>query len=368
MTRKSRCILVLVLVVFFVVSVPLALLYARGYTFDWQKKRIVATGGIYLKSMPKKAEVTVDGKKLKNKTPYLIKRLVPKDYRIEVLKEGFHNWQKNLSVKSHLVAEAKNILLIPKDLSLEIINEELTEDFSLEDFLLTETDQEKLAVAEKNLNLEETAGYSIVDNIVFYIQKPSYILYKTDLAGLVKEQLTLTSLPDGEDQTYSIFASPHQRYLAVLSNQNKLYLFNQEKKSFECLAENIKGVQFADDNKKLLYFSDSEIWVAYFEDTLFQPYKKAGEKELIARLSQPIKKAIWYDETDEHIIFSLGNLVKMTELDGRYPRNTVDLLKGTVPGQAGDSPLVYSQIAYHQDDGKLYLVGNGKLLSVEISD
>ena len=357
MARRTRFILVLSLTIFFVCLVPLALFYARGYTFDWQKKKIVVTGGIYLKSVPKKAEVYLNGKKLKNRTPYLIKRLAPKDYQIEVSKKGFYAWQKHLPVESKLVTEARNILLLPKSLSPEIINEQLTEDFSLEEFLMTEKEKENLVLAQKNLNLEKTAGYTIVEDNVFYIQKPSYILYKTDLTGLVKEQLSLTSLPDDKNRSYAIFVSADQHYLAVLDNQHKLYLFNRKKKVFELLAENIKGVQFSDDNKKLLYFSQSEIWVYYLEDILIQPNKKAGQKELITRLSQPIKKAIWYEETDEHIIFCLDNLIKVTELDGRYPRNTVDLLS-----------LNISQMAYHQDDKKLYLVNNGKLLTLKISD
>ncbi len=115
------------------------------------------------------------------------------------------------------------------------------------------------------------------------------------------------------------------------------------------------SLQFSNDNKKLLYFSSSEIWVYYLEDIFSQPIKKANEKELITRLSQKIKQAIWYSETDEHIIFVVGQTVKIAELDGRDRRNITDLFKQEV-----------SQIAYGQEDEKLYFVKGEKLLSTAL--
>jgi len=48
-------------------------------------KRIVLTGGLYIKSVPKKATVYINDKP-KEETPVFIKRLVPKYYQIKVVK------------------------------------------------------------------------------------------------------------------------------------------------------------------------------------------------------------------------------------------------------------------------------------------
>ncbi len=328
MTRRVRRFLFRSATLLFILAVPLVLLYAWGYNFDWQKKKPVLTGGLYLKSTPKKAEVYLNNK-FKKQTPAFIRRLLPRDYQVKITREGFHPWQKKLKVESKLVTEARNILLIPLDLDIETVQEQLATDFSLKEFLPEEEPDD-----------------------VFYIREPSYILYRTDQANSFQEQISLAPLP--ADQAYEIFVSPNKR-IAALSTSSELYLLNPETRIFDLIGRDILSLQFSNDNKKLLYFSSSEIWVYYLEDIFSQPIKKANEKELITRLSQKIKQAIWYSETDEHIIFVVGQTVKIAELDGRDRRNITDLFKQEV-----------SQIAYGQEDEKLYFVKGEKLLSTAL--
>jgi hypothetical protein len=328
MTRRIRRFLFWTTTIFFILATPTILLYAWGYSFDWQKKRPVLTGGLYLKSIPKESEVYLNNK-LKGETPAFIKRLLPKDYQVKIVKEGFHPWQKKLKVESKLVTEARNILLIPLAPVLETVDEKLPENFSLSEFL----PQEKS------------------DNI-FYIQQPSYILYKTDQIGSFQEQISLAPLP--ADQPYKIFASLNEK-IAVLSENYQLYLLNPETRIFELITKNVQAVQFSNDNKKLLYFTPTEIWVYYLEDIVLQPNKKAGQKELITRLSQRIKQALWYPQANEYIIFTVGQTVKIIELDDRDYRNTHDLFKFAI-----------SQIVYHPEDEKLYFVQGEKLLRTSL--
>jgi hypothetical protein len=346
MRRRTRRLLLYAMILFFLITTPAVLFYAWGYGFDFANKKLVLTGGIYLKSSPKKAEIYLNGK-FKDQTPHLIKRLIPRDYQIKVVKDGFHSWQKKLKVESKLVTEARNILLVPKNPSVELVKNNLTDNFSLKEFLITDT----ATIYEFPLPEKQIAGYKIIGQDIFYLQKPSYILYRTNLAGIIQEQMSLSPLPEAD---YQIIVSSNQK-VAVLDDQGKLYLFNQEEKIFEFLAENIQGAQFSNDCKKLLYFTPTEIWVYYLEDILDQPEKKAGEKELITRLSQEIKQAIWYPETNQHIIFSVGQLLKITELDGRDIRNTIDFLEGNV-----------SQIAYDKKTERLYFVEEKKLYRVSL--
>jgi len=336
MTRRIRRLLLCSAILFFILATPTILLYAWGYSFDWQKKKLALTGAFYLESIPKKAEVELQppfkifGGETKKETPVFIKRLLPKDYQVKISKHGFHPWQKKLKVESKLVTEARNILLIPLQPEIEIVNEKLPINFSLEKFL----EQEK-------------------SDIIFYIQEPSYILYKTDQAGSFQEQISLTPLP--AERQYQIFASPNEK-IAVLNEKKQLYFLNSETRSFELLAENVQGIQFANDNKKLLYFTPTEIWVYYLEDIFRQPNKKAGDKELITRLSQKIETAIWFPRTNEHIIFTVSQTVKIIELDDRDYRNTNDLFNFEI-----------SQIAYSEEDEKLYFIREDKLLRIGLS-
>lgn len=328
MTRRFRRILLCLAIIFFAVATPSMLLYALGYSFDWQNKKPVLVGGLYLKSTPKKAKIYINDK-FKKETPAFLKRLIPKEYQIKIAKDGFHSWQKKMKIESKLVTEARNILLVPKNLEMEIVNEKIPENFNLKEFI----------------NLSKS-------NNIFYIQKPSYILYRTDPTGTFQEQISLTPLP--VNQEYQIFTSSNQR-ITVLSGNQELYLFNQETKAFELISRHVKGLEFSADNKKLLYFTPLEIWVFYLEDAINQPNKRAGQKELITRLSQEIKDALWYSKTNQHIIFNINNTVKIIELDGRDERNAFDLFK-----------MEIRQIVYHPEEELLYFVRGEKLLRTDL--
>ncbi len=323
MTRRTRQIILLATTLFFILATPATLLYAWGYSFDWQTKKPVLTGGLYLKSIPKKAEVYINDKPQKETTPTFIKRLLPKEYQIRVTKQGYHSWQKTLKVESKIVTESKNILLIPLSPEIETVSQDLALNFSLEDF-----------IQEESTN-------------IFYIQKPSYILYKTDQDNSFQEQISLTPLPSNHQ--YEIFSSANEQ-IVVLDKKNQLYLFNQGTKNFELISQNVQSLQFSYNNKRLLYFTPSEIWIYHLE----RSGKIADNKELITRLSQKIKQAIWH-KTNEHIIFSVGENIKIIELDNRSDRNIVNLIK-----------LEVKKMAYGQKDEKLYLIKENELLAITL--
>jgi hypothetical protein len=107
-------------------AAPSLIFYSQGYRFDFETKRIVQTGGLYLKAAPRGAQVYINGI-LKDETSVfgsssLIKNLIPKTYSIEVRKQGYHSWQKNLPVLEKQVTEAKNIILFPEEVNFQKLN------------------------------------------------------------------------------------------------------------------------------------------------------------------------------------------------------------------------------------------------------
>lgn len=328
MTHRVRRIILFLTTIFFIFFAPTILFYAWGYSFDWESKKPVLTGGLYLRSIPKEAKIYLNNKNEKE-TPSFVKRLLPKNYQVQIEKDGFHSWQKNLKIESGLVTEVKNILLVPVQPEIEEIEEEFPIVFSLENYLFPEKQTE-----------------------TFYIQEPSQILYQIDSINAI-EQISLTPLPKGD---YQIFVSNNKR-VAVLSKTKELYLLNLETRAFELISRNIQNLQFSDDNKKLLYSSPNEIWVYYLKDISEQPNKKAGEKELATRLSQKIDNVIWYGRTNEHIIFSVNQKIKIIELDSRDERNTVDLME-----------MDFEQISYNPKDEKIYFFTQGKLSRTSLEE
>jgi len=199
--------------------------------------------------------------------------------------------------------------------------------------------------------IKNTRNYEISDEGIYFFDKSSGLLFKTDFEGKSREQLTLLPLPNYNEETeYKIFVLGPK--IGLRDHNNDFYLFNLDLKTFEKAGENIKSAELSKDSKKLLYFGQNEIWILYLEDVLIQPFKYKGDKELIGRFSSPIENVFWYPD-DEHLIISIQNTAKIIELDGRDIRNTVDFLTG-------------EQIYYGKSEKKIYFLDSGKLYSVKL--
>jgi len=97
MTRRVRRFIFYIFLGLFIILAFVVVLYAQGYSFDWQKKSLVATGAFYFKSYPEKAKIYLDNE-YKGKTNKFIKRLIPKKYDIKISKPGYHDWKKTLVI------------------------------------------------------------------------------------------------------------------------------------------------------------------------------------------------------------------------------------------------------------------------------
>lgn len=106
-------------VIFFFLISPVIILYSAGWRIDLKTLSVQKTGGIFLKTKMKDVVLSIDGKSHKAKSRFLsglfINNLLPRSYRLEVSKDGYHSWVKNLEVKPSLVTETKNIVLVPKN-------------------------------------------------------------------------------------------------------------------------------------------------------------------------------------------------------------------------------------------------------------
>lgn len=115
MAKKIRFLLFVWFSVLFLVITPLVVFHARGYQFNFEEKKLVQTGGIFLKSTSPKAHIYLNNKLLKVQTPAALEGLTPGEYLIKLELNNFHSWQKKIKVKSSLVNKQENILLLPKN-------------------------------------------------------------------------------------------------------------------------------------------------------------------------------------------------------------------------------------------------------------
>lgn len=349
MSRSTRRLIFYAFVLVFLLITPPTILYSAGYSFDWQNFKIAQTGGVYLKTDPPAAQITVDGK-ITGTTPRLISRLIPRDYHILISRPGFRPWEKILTVAPQLVTEARNIFLFPEKIQPQLFFTNATG--TLENYILS--DGEKTLNAQAARVASTTAGFQQQDDNIFFVSSQNFLLYQTNLRASPAPQaaqISKESLP--ANTAYKIYAAG-AKYFAAQAQNGILYLLNNATGAFEKIGQGIKDAQISDDNKKLLYFSDREIYVYFLEDILLQPYKIAGEKELITRYSQKISQAIFYPN-NEYIAFVVGDQIKITELDDRGSHNTYDIF-------TAKSPKIY----YHND--LLYILTDQTIYTLDLKN
>lgn len=123
MTRKTRRTLFITAVVAFMVIGFVLIIYARGYRWDFQKNKLLLAGAIYIEPVyPTDTQIYINNKTTDKLSAALIKDLLPlRQYHIKVAKESYQDWTKDLEVTPGLVAEAKNIVLFPKELTTSVI-------------------------------------------------------------------------------------------------------------------------------------------------------------------------------------------------------------------------------------------------------
>ncbi len=108
-----------VFVLLFLVTSVAVVLYAEGWRLNFSTGQAEKAGGIYVRSYPYDAQITLDGKPIQNQSAFLsrgtfISGLFPKTYTIQLKEAGYRAWTEQAQVTPSLVAEMKYAVLIPK--------------------------------------------------------------------------------------------------------------------------------------------------------------------------------------------------------------------------------------------------------------
>jgi hypothetical protein len=330
--------------------------YSLGYRFDFQKKRIVKTGGIFIKALPKSAKVLIDGKIKKKTDPFfgsaLIENLFPKKYKVRVEKEEYFPWEKEVEIGEGKVAEFKGLILFPRNLNFYQILENIDEFWILpnqKELILKETEDGKWVLK----------SYSLDKKLKFYLVKQDDFSKEAEFLGLdpnqnsqeleievktkegiknfaldLKNPSKIKEIEIPEDvicfkkvnEDFYFFKKPgylfkgeekmNSQALEGIENcelkifnksiflkaGNNLYFLKNGR--FEKIFENLKGMENLPGSSKLAIFSDYEIWI--FD----------GEKiEFLNRFSEKIEQVQWINEN--YLIFVSQGKLKILETDKR---------------------------------------------------
>lgn len=345
----------------------------------------------------------------------LIENLIPKEYDIKISKDGYYSWEKKLTVKEKEVTEGKRIVLIPENLNFNDISKGV-EDFwpSPDDKKMVlkesatgtssrwslklydmERDVKSQLISESEvyskgadfLSLEWSEDSKEIHlNVAIKEQEKSFVI-KPDKSPAVLTPKTITQPPEDtvaskkiNNETYYLDSSGNlfrnneklnrdpfpvkqetEHILYVFQNDptfifleenGVLYSFNNDSKSFEKFFDGIKGLSISPDQRKLAYFSDSEILILFLKDIADQPSKKAGEKMSLIRLSEKIRDCLWLNS--DYVIFAVGDKIRISEIDKRDRINIVDLKEYKEP-----------EIFFNRTNKNLYILSEETLYQSE---
>jgi hypothetical protein len=137
MPLKTRRFIFYGFLLLFIISGLGAVLYSQGWQPDIGNCRFTdlfncslgfqKTGAVFIETKPKGVVIKIDNKIFQDKSGLiqsgtLITNLLPKNYNVEIEKDGYLIWRKNLRIESSLVAELIKIVLFPEKLEKKSIS------------------------------------------------------------------------------------------------------------------------------------------------------------------------------------------------------------------------------------------------------
>lgn len=196
---------------------------------------------------------------------------------------------------------------------------------------------------------EHVAAYDLSGNKLYYLSSTDGLVYEINGHGNADTPKQTTPSPVAIDthSAYSLIVYDDTRLSVIEESTGKFILYNEKAPvPLKELGRGVKSIQYSDDGKKLLYYTENEISVYFNQAWEVQPFRAADSIIQVARFSAPIRNIQWTKDY-EHVIFSLNGSVKIIELDNRDRRNMTDFA-------AFSSPLL--QILTRFDENAIYFV------------
>lgn len=324
----------------FFLILAFTLLYSFGYKYDFDTGESFQTGAIVLKAVPTDVIITKDGEEVKQSgflngiwsTFVKIENLASKSYDIRVAKEGYNEWQKDITINGGQVGKFESIVLLKK---------EYTEKPVMEDVVLA--DQKNIWFhAEKNMTLvygtlDAAEGLYLLD---LANEEQKIVLDKDQLALMGKIQ----NIEWTGDDNKIIVKTENDLYVVDLRDGGKAYLISNE---IEKVLKQAGAVYYVYGDY-IIYGQDGSVYSFNFVtkatkkiiDAIASFYVYEGGLYLF-RAEDPASASLHY--------LGLGDYVRETVIsvmpEGYDARNTFTLQK------QGDNAIVIS-------GGSLYLVSN----------
>jgi hypothetical protein len=208
---------------------------------------------------------------------------------------------------------------------------------------------------------ENVRAYNISRNNIYYLSSDNGIVYSipANRTDTQPTQIITTSIDLNSNDVYTLVAYDNNR-IAIREHQSgKLWIYNKlssDEIIFKTLTGNgAKGMQFSDDGKKLLFFTDNEISVYFTNAWGTQPTREKNTTLQVARFSNAIKNVEWTKDY-EHIIFTANGSAKIAELDHRDRRNIEQVVSFPTTIMQALARFESNRIYFILETGELYFI------------
>lgn len=177
---------------------------------------------------------------------------------------------------------------------------------------------------------DDVRAYSLSSQNVYYLNAESGVINRIaiDKGDQVPDQITLSPMVTNQQNhifSLVVYDNDHLALLDRSSGLLRVFDRNMTDDPIKDIATDIRGLQFSNDGKKLLFYTENQVAVYFTQDWEVQPTRSAASIIQIALFSSPIDNIQWTEDY-EHILFSLNDTAKIIELDNRDKRNISDLV------------------------------------------
>lgn len=414
MSKNARTILFFVLVIIFLIVTPIIIFYSEGYRFDFETKKVIETGGIFIRTYPGEANILINDRKERSTSNLaknvLIQNLIPKKYSVNISKQGYLPWEKNIEITEKKVTEV-DIVLFKDNYDKNVLNNDVLNIFEIEDGFILKKETGFYYYNPENKKEDLITENIIWDNVLVLKndlltqkEKKYYLINSTG----IKEFNNIGQINFKKDKLNNIYYQVEDRLyknneliktnidLYELNN-NTLYYFRDDclyrddarlisdkfiikDKNYELLFiynkvflnENNKNLYILDDNEfkkiinlnnyfehsewdgKILINTGNEIWVYFAKETYYPEFTNQNTLKLIARFQNPIKDL--YFINDKYYIFIKEKKLMVSEFDYRDKINIF-----TIANNLEED----SQAFFNYDNKNIYIFKDNILYSID---
>lgn len=367
MNLKTRRILFIFCAVLFLTAAPAVILYTAGFRYSAEAKKIIQTGIIYLTVKPSEGiKIFADGKEVRENLitrgvidkEYILNNLIPKSYNVKITRDGFWNWEKNLTVSKGLMTYASPLLL-PREPKNELLvsgpsvqqsNHAViwspSPDFTKISYLSYAAGNASVVVKDlvsgktQEKSLKETLGLADGAKIVWSPDSRNFALIFPDnprrivFASVKNETINLAESVLNSDLNNGVWSEKNDLFI-YLSAKGEIFALNpNDLESARKITDSAAGFDLLNNDVYYLNSANPFIYKTHFdnpsvkEQVSFAPISFSAEKEAEIIISPQEKIAV---VTGEKKLFILDNNGIPVYLDGgveaaKFSQNDQDLL------------------------------------------